>query len=68
MSEIQNLENITILQWYLQPFCVKAGISKSSSGILVDALSAFTTSLFMSYMEETILNNCRFVVKKYKEI
>lgn len=33
---------------YSQPFCVNAGISKSNSGILVVALSVFTTSRFIS--------------------
>lgn len=45
-----NSTNTLILN--IPPFWLKAGISKSSSGILVVAESVFTTSLSMSWVEQ----------------
>lgn len=46
----RNSANTLILN--IPPFWLKAGISKSSSGILVVAESVFTTSLSMSWAEQ----------------
>lgn len=45
------MKSPTTLILNLPPFWLKAGISKSSSGILVVAESVFTTSLFISWAE-----------------
>lgn len=49
-EQCMNSTNTLILN--IPPFWLKAGISKSGSGILVVAESVFTTSLSMSWVEQ----------------